>query len=1208
MEITFTKKNPLPPRSLWLLLLLFLPHWAEAGLHRSERIIEMHQTKLSLREFITEIETQSEFKFIYADGVHELLGQQIKVSPKATVQQHLKTAETFTPFQFKITGENILIRKSQQTRAAIPITGLVLDEDNQPLVGATVLIKGSTSGVVTGIDGTFSIDVPSNEAVLVFSYIGFESQEVVVQNQSYIKVVLLSSFADMEGVVVTALGIERDERSLGYSVAEVGENAFQNGSQDNALRSIAGRVPGVSVNSTGGAGSSVSMIIRGISSLSGDNQPLFVVDGVPIINTLNNVSEIGADNKVDYGNAISDLNPEDIESMSILKGPSAAALYGSRAGNGVVLITTKSGRKVNEVTVSVSSNTLLEIPYKYLPFHSRFATGVRPYTPDNNPYPGGQLVIEEGSSAGAGPELDKGYEAIQWNSPLDANGNRIPTPLVSHPNNVSDFVRTGVTTTNGVSVANNNEFINYRIGYTNLSNWGIIPNSDFGRDNLSVNTTLRIDPKLTLSSSININQTGSDNRPAGNRGANPLEAAYKVSPHIDINELQSYWVPGQEGIQQRSQAIGDYDNPYFLAYEVNNSFKRNRIFGNLGLEYQFTENFKVKASYMLDMYSERRESKIPISYTADPNGGYGLINLDRTERNADILATYTKDYDNFHMTLSTGGNLRFNRNHAVQNSTKAEGSGLIVPGVYTLSNTSADNLIYNSSISEKAVNSIYGLANFGFRDLIYLDVTARNDWSSTLPEANRSYFYPSASLSLILNEMLDMGSSIDLLKLRAGWAQVGNDTDPYNLYQVLANNGEWDSQTRLTVPDNLKTPDLKPEISTSYELGLEMAALQNRLRFDLTYFNTDNKNQILPVTLPSSSGFTSKFVNAGLVNSKGWEVMLGFTPVKTTDFTLDLNFNYSKYRSRIVELTDEVDVFYLWSDSRGGAWTYVGDEIGDIYDRGLVTVEDRESPYFGYPILDEDGSWQAINQASAKNKIGNFNPDFLAGMQVNMSYKRFSLSLNFDMRMGGDFVSQTFRYSESDLKTQRWLDQIINPNGLSGDALRDYLVDNQDQFITDGLNVVGGPTAESGGFPFDYNVTVNDGVFNPGVIAQYDEEGNITGYTENLGGENTKYIPYADNYPWSFFKPATFDASYIKLREAAISYQLPVDLVNKLKMKSINVGVYTSNLILWTKAKVGIDPENAFQPEANGTFKQGIERYNVNPWVIPVGFKINASF
>ncbi|WP_246581462.1 SusC/RagA family TonB-linked outer membrane protein [Echinicola shivajiensis] len=1094
----------------------------------------------------------------------------------------------------------------KEANVAIEISGTVLDEEGVGLAGATVKIKGASSGTITDLDGKFSLKVPDNNTVIVVSYVGFHSKEIIVGNQSELKIVLESAYQNLEGAVVTALGITREERSLGYAVSEIKGESFERGGQDNMLKSLAGRVPGVSINSTGGAGSSVSMVIRGMNSLSGDNQPLFVVDGVPVINTLNNVSQIGDRNNVDYGNALSDINPENIESISVLKGPSAAALYGSRAGNGVVLITTKTGKNVDKVTVGITSNTLAEVPFKYLPMHSRFATGVRPYTPDNNPYDGGVLIIEEGSAAGAGPELDKGYNAIQWNSPRDANGNLVPLPLVSHPNNFADFVRTGITTTNGVSVANSNEKMNYRIGYTNMSNRGVIPNSDLKRNNLSLSSNLNVSEKLTLSTNLNFTRSGSDNRPAGDRGTNPLEAAIKVSPHIDINELRDYWLPGQEGIQQKSQAIGDYNNPYFLAYEVINSFSRDRVFGNLGLNYQINENFSLSGKYLLDTYSERRETKLPLSYTRDPNGGYGITNMDLSERNIEFLATYQKDLTDFSMTYSAGGNLRYNKNYNTTTATKGRGSGLIVPGVYTLSNTRSDNLVYSSSMSEKAVYSVYGLANLGYKDLLYLDITARNDWSSTLPASNRSYFYPSASLSAIISDIIPMGNKIDLLKIRGGWAQVGNDTDPYNLLQTLSNMGEWDGQTRLTVPNNLKTPDLKPEIATSYEFGLQAAAFQNRLRFDLTYFNTDNKNQILPVTLPPSSGFTSKFVNAGLVNSKGWEMVLGVTPIDK-EFTLDLNFNLSRYRSTVVELTDEVERYTLWTDAKGGSWTYVGDQIGAIYDRKLVTVEDKESPYYGYPILDENGSWQAINESSARNQIGNFNPDFIAGMSASLSYKNWSLNLTLDWRNGGDFVSQTFRYSESDLKTQRWLDQIINPNGMSGQALRDYLVANEDIYIKDGINVVGGPTAESGGFPFEYGVTVNDGVFNPGVVAIYNDQGEITGYEENLGGEGTRIIPYADNYPWDFTKAAMFDASYVKLRDASINYDIPYSVVSKLKIQAINLGLYTSNLILWTKAKINVDPENAFQP-SGGSFKQGIERYNVNPWVIPIGFRLNAKF
>jgi hypothetical protein len=343
---------------------------------------------------------------------------------------------------------------------------------------------------------------------------------------------------------------------------------------------------------------------------------------------------------------------------------------------------------------------------------------------------------------------------------------------------------------------------------------------------------------------------------------------------------------------------------------------------------------------------------------------------------------------------------------------------------------------------------------------------------------------------------------------------------------------------------------------------------------------------------------------------------LGGTPIEKNGWRLDLTANFYKNSTTIKSLSDGLNFYTLWTDAKGGAWTYVGEKIGDIYDAELVTVKDKNSPYYGYPILDEDGSWQSISASNTRNKIGNFNPNFILGLQTSLSYKRFSLNMTFDWRQGGDFVSQTYRYFESDLKSQRFLDNLINPNGLTGDALRNYLVQNQDQMIKvngNKFNVVGGPTAEYGGYPFEYGGnTYPYGVFNPGVIAQYDEKGNITGYTENLGGTGTKIIPYGDNYPWSFTRAAMFDASFIKLREVSLAYDIPSAFVKKIGMQSANISVYSRNIILWTAAKIGVDPEMAYQPQATaqaGTqFKQGIERYNVTPWVIPVGFKLGLNF
>jgi TonB-linked SusC/RagA family outer membrane protein len=1099
-----------------------------------------------------------------------------------------------------------------QTRT---VTGKVTSkEDGAAMPGVNILLKGSQKGTSTNATGNYSIEVSGSNPVLVFSFVGYEAAEIAVGNRSTVDLAMDLSSESLKEVVVTALGIKREEKSLGYSVGKVDGKDLSRISNENVLNAMSGKVAGVAINSTGATGSSVSMVIRGAKSLSNDNQPLFVIDGVPIINSLNNISQMGGDNRVDYGNAISDLNPDNVESVTVLKGPSAAALYGSRAGNGVVIITTKNGSKAKKMTVNLTTNTVFDNPYRFLDMHSKFATGILPFTPDKNPYPGGILMIDEGSAGGVGPELDKGYKAIQWNSPKDANGKSIPTELVSHPNNVRDFVQTGITTTNGISIANSNDYMNYRIAYSNMANRGIIPGSDLFKNSLAIATSLKLSNKLRLSTNIDLSRNNSNNRPASERGSNPLQWAYAVSPHIDINELRDYWVPGQEGLQQRSQSTNNFNNPWFLAYEVKNAFERNRLFGNVKADYQITPEFSVMARYALDSYGEKRETKIAKSYTAERNGAYGITNLKRFESNADFLATYNKNLSNFSLSVSGGGNVRNTEFSDTENKSR-NGTGLIIPGLYTLQNIAPANLQYTSSMSRKLVYSLYGMANIGFKDMVFLDLTARNDWSSTLPAANRSYFYPGASLSLLVNEMFQTSSpNLNMLKLRVGVAQVGNDTNPYSLLNTLASNETWNGLTRLSKSNTILLPDLKPEISTSYDLGADLTMFKNKLRVSATYYMVENRNQIIPTKLPPSTGYIQKNINAGLLVSKGTEITIGGTPLEKNGWRLDLTANFYRNRTTIKELSPGIDFYTLWTDAKGGAWTYVGETIGDIYDSELVTVKDPNSKYFGYPILDSDGSWQSVSASNSRNKIGNFNPDFILGLQTSLTYKNFSLNMTFDWRQGGDFVSQTYRYGESDLKSQRFLNNLINPNGLTGDALRNYLVDNDLVRVTGNrFNIVGGPTAEYGGFPFTYGGnTYPYGVFNPGVIAQYNEAGQIIGYTENLGGPGTKIIPYGDNYPWDFTRAALFDASYIKLREVSLGYELPGNFVKKLGMQSANFSVYSRNVMLWTAAKIGIDPEMAFQPQAGvqaGTqFKQGIERYNVTPWVIPVGFKLGLTF
>jgi Outer membrane cobalamin receptor protein len=1110
----------------------------------------------------------------------------------------------------KVAGGIVLIKNGNK-QELYDLKLQLVDGKKQPISGASVRIPLTGQSASSNAQGEVIIKLAPGAYDVTVTHVGYAKKElnslrVDASNVKAYQVTLTEDDNELDEVVVTALGIKRQDRSLGYAVGKIKGEDINRVNNDNFLVGMAGKVPGVSISATGPTGSSVNMVIRGASSLSTDNQPLFVVDGVPLMNSLNNIGQIGDDNKVDYGNAIANINPEDIDNISILKGPSAAALYGSRAGNGVVLITTKSGKNAEKMTIAVTSNTVFDIPYKFIDLHNKFASGTMPWRPGDLP---GNLVIEEESSVMVGPALDKGYKAVQWNSPLDENGKPIPTELKAYPNNIKNFVQTGITSTNGISLSNRSEKLDYRFSYSNMANKGIIPNSDLFRNTLNINSTMRLRKSLTLGLALDASRNNSNNRPAGNRGTNPIQAAYEVAPHINILDLQDYWLPGQEQIQQRSQSIGNHNNPYFLAYGVNNAFTRDRVFGNMRLDWTIKSDWTAMLRYATDIYWENRETKIPYSYTNEPRGAYGIVNLMNMEQNIDFLTTYSKKLAAFQVTGSLGGNLRYNRGKSVQNTSK-NGAGLITPGLYTLANISPLNLDFYSTISERAINSVYGLINLSYRDMVYLDVTGRNDWSSTLPVNNRSYFYPSASLSVLANQVFSLPKSINLAKLRAGVARVGNDTYPYNLSNVLSNPGSWGDVLRLTRSGSLLVPNLKPEIATSYEFGLDLGMWNNRLKFEGTYYKLENKNQIISTTLPGSSGFNSKNINAGLLSSRGIELAVSGRPIAKEKWSWDVGLNWHRNRTRIDELSEGVEFYTFWTDGRGGARTYVGEEIGDLYDSQLVTVEDQSSPYYGFPILDKNGSWQAVRINNSRNKIGNFNPDFTMGLQSSLRYKKWTMNIAADMRFGGKFMSQTYRYFESNLTTQRFLDQMINPNGMTGETLRNYLIDN-DLVRVQGNRypIVGGPGEEYGGYPISVGGMVgNFGVFNPGVIAQYDDKGNITGYTENLGGEGTKYIAYSDNYPWDFMNAETFDASFIKIRELSFSYDLSGKWLKRLGIETGSVGVYTRNLILWTKAKVGIDPEMAFQPETGVGFKQGIERYNVTPWSMPIGFKVNVTF
>lgn len=1126
---------------------------------------------------------------------------------------------TFILSAVLLTGFSGISHAADTEQGTIRVSGSVTSaSDGLALPGVSIVVKGTTTGTVTNVDGDYSINVPDN-STLVFSFVGFRAQEVAVSGRNNINIVMEESIEALDEVVVTALGIKREEKSLGYSVGKVGADELAKVVHENVLTSMAGKVTGVTINSTGGAGSTVSMVIRGATSMSTDNQPLYVIDGVPMTSGVNNVGGFGKGNTADYGNAISDIDPESIESVSILKGPSAAALYGTRAGNGVVLITTKKAGAKDGMKVEVVSNTVFDIPSKYLDVQSQFSFGARSYTPEN--FASGILPpFSPAEAAGNGPELDKGYWQIQPFAPLDANGQPIPTELRSYPDNYKNFINNNAfTTTNSVAITSNTERVSYRLGVSNMTNKGLVPNSDLNRNNLTLSAVSEVKKGFTVSTDINFSQNWADNRPSTQeRGANPLQWAAWTPPNVDIRTLKDYRIGATEVL-----TIGPgFENPYYLAYGIQNSFKRNRIMGNISADWQITPQINITGRYSLNKSDNVRETKMDPGFSDEPNNGtYGISTGESIETNADLLASYKNSWQDFTLNVSAGGNLLYARGSSVSNSAMS-GSGLIVPYLYTIQNIENTALSYSNSRSERAINSVYAMANLDWRDMIFLDLTARNDWASTLPAVNRSYFYPSASLSLLINNMVEMGSNVNLLKLRGGIAQVGNDTSPYSLYPTYSNSGQWGEAIRLNKPGSLLNPLLMPEESTSYEIGGDLRMFSNRLRFEGTYYLVDNRNQILGVPLAGSTGFGSIRVNAGLLQSKGVEMMLGVTPIKTNDWTWDVDINFTRNQTHLLELTEGTEFVEFWDDARVKNIAYAKNEelgrdglIGNLYTRKILRVTDKNSPYYGYPLLppkSEDAEWQKENDYS---KVGNYNPDFIMGMMSTVAYKNISLSMTFDWRSGGQYVSQTWRYLTEGVVSKTWLNELVKPPKGLGEqpstALRDWVVANADALIyTDNPRPVGGPTKEYGGFYNDFftGVGAYDGTFAPGVYGSYDDDGNFILEKENLGDEGTEFRPYVMSYPWDIGEANLFDADYIKLREIALNYRVPARAIQKLGIENLNISVYSRNIMLWTKnSGMGVDPERAYQASGSG-FKQGVERYNAEPWVVPVGFKLSFSF
>ncbi len=978
------------------------------------------------------------------------------------------------------------------------VTGVVSDEEQHPLFGVKVFQKGSRNGTVTDELGQFSLNVTADSAVLVIRAEGYNEQELTVGNRSVINVTLSAAVQEEEGVVVTALGLERQSRDLGYTVQRLEAKDVSDVKAPNFIDNLAGKVAGVTVTQgPTGVGSSSKITIRGESSFT-NNNPLFVVDGIIINNnTVNNLTDDAAAGfqTVDFGNGAMEINPDDVASVSVLKGPSAAALYGTRASNGVIIITTKNGSQAKGVGVSINSTTYFEQPFRLPKFQNKYGQGNSGQFEYVDGLGGG---INDNISYSWGPKLDAGLLIPQYDSPVyTANGtvrggdiytydgeSITPTPFVSHPDNLKNFYRTGITTINNAAVSTAFDKGSYRLSFTDLRSESIIPGTDLKRKTVSGHLNFQPTNRLKVVSSINYMNSNSDNRPANGYGSENVNYALVAwGPRsLNIDNMRDYWQPGLEGLQHYSFNYTYFDNPYFTLLENRNSFNRDRLFGNVAATYTVNEHIDVTLRTGMDYSNELRQFRRAYSSNRFKKGAYAEHTVFFRENNTDILINYKMPFENFRIDYSVGANQMDQQ----VGTTQIQALTLAQPGVFQLTNAASPLEVYNYD-GHKRINSVYGLVKFAWKNYLFVDVTGRNDWSSALATPysadNISFFYPSVSGAFVLSNVVDLPDAFSFLKIRANYAQVGNDTDPYQTSGAFVSQTPYLNQPTFSDQNTIPNPGLKPENKAAYEFGADIRFFNDRLNFDLTYYNSLTRNQIISLPVPISSGYTQQIVNGGAVRSQGVELILNAVPVRKDNFTWNTTFNFSRNRTTVEELPEGVEKLTLaynsvYDNVNQTVWVQVeqGGRIGDLYGTGYLKNENGDF------VIDANGNYIADNNLK---KLGNYNPDFILTMTNGFEYKNFSLGFLIDWRQGGILVSRTLALA-----------------GVGG-----QLIETEDR--------------PEGGI-------VADGVVNVGTADNPE-------YVQNTTAISAESY-YRQYYDRNHEENNTYNASYAKLRQVSIGY------------------------------------------------------------------------
>ncbi|WP_316817523.1 SusC/RagA family TonB-linked outer membrane protein [Pedobacter nyackensis] len=1118
--------------------------------------ITLDRTNSSLNQLIKEIRTQSGYDFFYNNA---LIAKAKPVSihvKNVTLETALQKCFANQSFTYRITDKMVIIMEKdtdtpvQTSLLQESITGKVVDTLGMPLPGATVRIKGTTKVTITDANGVFVFKEANNNVILEFSYLGFVSREIKA-SANMGKIVLQVAQSGLNEVVVTAMGISREKKALGYAVQDVKSEELTT-RPTNALSAISGKVSGLQVISSGGnMGGSTRVLLRGINSITGNNQPLYVIDGTPIDNSdINTSSTVNGSAGKDVGNLIQDINPDDIENISVLKGPSAAAIYGSRAANGVILVTTKKGSRKDKFDIILNTGLDLEnivrLPARQHLYGQGYANTFTKATINGKEY----NMVDYASDESWGPKLD-GTPVLHWYNldpeyPADYLN---PQPWVYPEHDVNYFFRTGIANTNNIAVSGASDKTTYRLSYTNKNVRGTVPNSSLGRNavNFSGSTQLGI---VNVFSNLNYIKNTSLGRPwtgASNRNI-MLEAFQWGGVQVDYKRLSDY--KREDGTPRpwnrtgylntpAAKATRFIDNPYWSAYESYLEENRDRIYGNIGFTVDANNWLKLTGKVHADIYTFEYQDRIAVYSRSQSQ--YQDYSNHFNEFNYEFLASAKHNWGDFSLSGNAGGNIRDQQRRIIDGLTQG---GLIIPQYYNLKN--APTVLNNNNFYHKQVYSLYGSFSAGWKGMLYLDGTLRNDWSSTLPVNNNSFIYPSVTGSFVFSEIAGIKKQewLDFAKIRLGWAQVGNDTDPYQLYPVYEAQQSFNNNAPYRLPSTLNNPLLKPEITTSVEAGLNLQMFKNRLGLDVTYYNNNSRNQILAVPVSAAFGYDNKIFNAGKINNKGLEVTLNGTPLKTDNFEWNSTINWSRNRNKVVSLDKGVNTLEL-SNLLVTLVAQEGKPYGQIMGNDFVYAPD------GQRVVQADGTYLKTSQQVA---LGSVLPDYLFGFQNTFRYKKMRLGFLIDGRMGGSFFSQTYKVGMYSGVLDRTAANGIRENGIVVDGVK--------------ANVVFHP---------DGSYTVSNPVKNDTKISA-------------LNWARNEY-----SGPTTF---SVFDASYIKLREVTLGYNF--DLKKTSTIRSVGLTLYGRNLWnIYTKSKY-IDPEFT----NSGGNVQGIEGGNIP---VPITYGLNVS-